>query len=830
MSELLQNYYEKAISRTKEKILEDIDRYLEEKDSMPSYEQYLRERVEYISQIWLNFWINITVSEASREEKKRYLHEKGFEVEGLNKKLMNQMFRNEIREVKIYPFENWLNKLFATSSSNWEHRYEEVRALYREKIAREKQREIFKKLHRKFEYYIEQVIGEYYEDLYLYVRYLIGSHLTIEIERNGVVIENPENLTLEEYLYNEMDHPYNQFYFVEDKVQVYEALIISYLEDFGPNWLKEKLPISLDEEYVAIFHEPLNNHFIKEISSELFVDVSKEIIEDLLHERLSDLMKLFSIPFDIDRHRKIYEEDIRYREQIEQAEREERKQRKEHEARMMEDIFGREYYPPSSRNIHYVLHVGETNTGKTYQAIERMKKAESGLYLAPLRLLALEIYEKLNEEKVPCSLITGEEEKLVNGAKHLSCTVEMFNEKNNHEVVVIDESQMIADKDRGFAWYKAITKANAKEVHIICSFHAKTMIQQLLEGAKVDVHEYERENPLQVETSLFRLNQTRKGDALVCFSRRGVLETAADLQKTGRKVSLIYGSMPPETRKKQMQLFLNGDTSVIVSTDAIGMGLNLPIRRIVFLENDKFDGTKRRLLTSQEVKQIAGRAGRKGLYDVGKVAFTHEPKKMKYLLEKKDEELTGFAIAPTSTVLERFQKYSNNLGLFFYLWDHFKSPEGTKKASLSEEKVLYEMIQDTEIEARLSIYDLFSFLRIPFATNEPVLREQWKRKLSSIVDNQELPDPIIKEGSLEEMELSYKSVGLHLLFLYKLGKRTEAYYWERIREEISDHIHENLKSGVKSRRKQCKSCGKELPNKFKYPICNECFYENRRGM
>lgn len=46
----------------------------------------------------------------------------------------------------------------------------------------------------------------------------------------------------------------------------------------------------------------------------------------------------------------------------------------------------------------------------------------------------------------------------------------------------------------------------------------------------------------------------------------------------------------------------------IVSTDAIGMGLNLPIRRIIFLETEKFDGVERRELTPAEIRQIAGRA------------------------------------------------------------------------------------------------------------------------------------------------------------------------------------------------------------------------------
>lgn len=58
---------------------------------------------------------------------------------------------------------------------------------------------------------------------------------------------------------------------------------------------------------------------------------------------------------------------------------------------------------------------------------------------------------------------------------------------------------------------------------------------------------------------------------------------------------------------------------MVVSTDAIGMGLNLPVRRIVFVHTEKFDGKHTRPLLTAEIQQIAGRAGRFGLYDTGYV-------------------------------------------------------------------------------------------------------------------------------------------------------------------------------------------------------------------
>ena len=57
----------------------------------------------------------------------------------------------------------------------------------------------------------------------------------------------------------------------------------------------------------------------------------------------------------------------------------------------------------------FVLHIGPTNSGKTYQSINALKEAKSGVYLGPLRLMALEVFDKLNAEGCPCMLLTGEE-------------------------------------------------------------------------------------------------------------------------------------------------------------------------------------------------------------------------------------------------------------------------------------------------------------------------------------------------------------------------------------------------------------------------------------
>lgn len=108
------------------------------------------------------------------------------------------------------------------------------------------------------------------------------------------------------------------------------------------------------------------------------------------------------------------------------------------------DALALEHFPATyalarslGRQIHFKI--GPTNSGKTYDALTALQQANSGVYLAPLRLLAMEIRDRLTEAGVPCNLVTGEERVMVAGARHSACTVEMMNPHQEVEVAVIDE-------------------------------------------------------------------------------------------------------------------------------------------------------------------------------------------------------------------------------------------------------------------------------------------------------------------------------------------------------------------------------------------------------
>ncbi|MEP6505438.1 MAG: helicase-related protein [Betaproteobacteria bacterium] len=265
------------------------------------------------------------------------------------------------------------------------------------------------------------------------------------------------------------------------------------------------------------------------------------------------------------------------------------------------------------------LYVGPPNSGKTYAAFERLAAAHDGCYLAPLRLLALEGRDRLVGRGVACSLLTGEENDPAPDARVVSSTIEMVNTSKPIDVAVIDEAQMIFDTSRGWAWTQAIVGVPANEVIIICSAYAAEAIENLLKlcGENCKVVTFERKQHVELMPGPVPISALKKGDAVVAFSRREVLMLRDQVAANGHPVSVIYGALPPEVRRREAERFAHGHAHILVATDAIGMGLNLPIRRVLFSTLKKFDGVGDRTLNESEVHQIAGRAGRYGMHEEG---------------------------------------------------------------------------------------------------------------------------------------------------------------------------------------------------------------------
>ncbi|KAI5310815.1 RNA helicase [Ascosphaera atra] len=269
------------------------------------------------------------------------------------------------------------------------------------------------------------------------------------------------------------------------------------------------------------------------------------------------------------------------------------------------------------REIH--LHVGPTNSGKTYHALKRLEEAKSGFYAGPLRLLAHEVYSRFNAKGIPCGLVTGDEVRYPTDCapRIFSNTVEMVPLGQEVDVGVIDEIQMIADDQRGWAWTRAVLGARAKELHLCGEERTVKLIEKLATttGDKVHVHRYKRLNELRVMKSSLKGNLSRleKGDCLVAFSRLHIHSLKEQIEKsTGRRCAIVYGSLPAEIRSQQADLFNDpeNDYDFLVASDAIGMGLNLSVKRIIFETVVKRLPQGYQRLAVPHIKQIAGRAGR----------------------------------------------------------------------------------------------------------------------------------------------------------------------------------------------------------------------------
>lgn len=481
---------------------------------------------------------------------------------------------------------------------------------------------------------------------------------------------------------------------------------------------------------------------------------------------------------------------------------------------------------------HFYIHEGGTNSGKTYFSIKRLMEVESGLYLAPLRLLALEIFDRLNSAGVLCSLRTGEEEIIVDFAQHTSSTVEKIDLTRNYDVAVIDEAQMLADIQRGAAWTRAILGVRAREVHICCALHATELVKTLITdcGDTYEVITHVRDTELITEDSEFRFpTSVKDGDALIVFSRKSVLTAAAALEEKNISCSLIYGSLPPETRRMQFEKFLNRENSVLVSTDAIGMGVNLPIKRVVFLEKSKFDGIKERNLYTSEIKQIAGRAGRKGIYDRGFVNTIYEDikKYIKNALTSYEEPIAKASLAPTEDIL----KVDGELETKLKVWASIDPTEDFyEKIDVDRLISLISIIKQMGLFKKLTQDDIFRCINIPFDEGEDAILYLWKDYVRLISgDKNILFKPAYPEEELLNLEIYYRKIDLYYSFSKTFNMEVDEIWVKEERSRIAKLIDKHLKERIRRYKKHCRACGAPLPWNFMFPICDRCHSLKLKG-
>ncbi|GGY57334.1 helicase-related protein [Pseudoduganella albidiflava] len=420
----------------------------------------------------------------------------------------------------------------------------------------------------------------------------------------------------------------------------------------------------------------------------------------------------------------------------------ERQREEQHAERTRQSINLAEY--PASFEVarrlprKFIALLGPTNSGKTHKAMEALAKAASGVYLAPLRLLALENYERLLEvtrhgKPLAVSLVTGEERRIAEDATHVASTVEMLDTRTPVDVAVIDEIQMLADRDRGAAWTAAVCGAPARTVYLVGAPEARRAVEALAERLEcpIEVHVMKRKGPLSMEPGPVRkVKNLRPGDALIAFSRRDVLMWRDMVAEMGHSVATVYGNLSPEVRRAQAQRFRDGEADIVVGTDAIAMGLNMPIQRIVMTSTVKFNGVEEEEIPAPLARQIAGRAGRYGIHEEGLVAGydpdSHEV--MRSLLKEKPVPLntSGFAVAPTLEHLHRIAAVTQETSLAKLLKRFIHNidvPDGFFYPRITEDQMERAQWLDT---LPLPVADKFALSLVPVSTKVLALQRAWE--------------------------------------------------------------------------------------------------------
>ncbi|KAI0199269.1 P-loop containing nucleoside triphosphate hydrolase protein [Astrocystis sublimbata] len=509
-----------------------------------------------------------------------------------------------------------------------------------------------------------------------------------------------------------------------------------------------------------------------------------------------------------------------------------------------------EWFPATralQRTVH--LHVGPTNSGKTYNALKALEKAKSGIYAGPLRLLAHEIYTRFTAKGIPCALVTGEEQRIPEGVETFfrSCTVEMTPLNHVVDVAVIDEIQMIGDTDRGGAWSQAFLGVQAKELHLCGEERTVELIESLcaMLGDKCVVTRYNRLNGLETMSKSLggNLANLKKGDAVVSFSRIGIHALKKQIEAaTDRRCAIIYGSLPPEIRAQQAAYFNDPDNDYdyLVASDAIGMGLNLEIRRVIFEATQKRDYKSFRRMSISEVKQIGGRAGRyRTANDAIKTAATApvdgidtpkpKPGNPGYVTALEDEDLKFLTkafraeapplrtagIQPPTSAIERLSTYfPPNTPLSFILVRLREIARLSSKfhlCSLQEMLSIADLIQPF----RMTIYDRCVFLNAPVALRDPggaQILQAFARCVStmeggSLVDMREIPLEVLESdaASLPSLEALHKSITLYLWLSYRFSgvftSQKLAFHVKEIVEKKIDYFLTSLNVSESARKK-----------------------------
>jgi hypothetical protein len=324
----------------------------------------------------------------------------------------------------------------------------------------------------------------------------------------------------------------------------------------------------------------------------------------------------------------------------------------------------------------HVILATPTGSGKSLVAtalvFRTLANGGRAFWALPIKALVNEKFLQLCDELGPdrVGMLTGDA-AINTEAPVVCCTQEIVASIALREgttgpidALVMDEFHFYADRDRGMAWHVPLLLLARTHMLLMSATigDARPFLERLETLTKREaalVESRDRPVPLEFTYGLEPLQETvkdlvAKGRApiyLVCFTQRACAEEAQNLMSEnvtskeekqaihaalegfrfdspyGKEIArfvrhgigLHHAGLLPKYRLQVEKLAQQGLLKVVCGTDTLGVGVNVPIRTVLFTKLCKFDGSKVSLLTVREFQQIAGRAGRKGFDDRGYV-------------------------------------------------------------------------------------------------------------------------------------------------------------------------------------------------------------------
>ena len=499
-----------------------------------------------------------------------------------------------------------------------------------------------------------------------------------------------------------------------------------------------------------------------------------------------------------------------------------------------------------SLNRKIILHTGPTNSGKTHAAMQALQSASTGIYAAPLRLLAWEQYDRMTKRGVKAELVTGQELLTSDDATHTSSTVEMVNVERVVDVAVIDEVQMIGNEERGGSWTRALLGVAARTVHVCGDVSVVELMEDLCSvmGEELQVVSYSRLTPLHVSTPLMSLSNLRRGDCIIAFARRELYTLKHQIETlTHLRCAIIYGSLPPTLRRQQAEQFNapDGPYDVLVATDAIGMGLNLSVGRIIFSSLVKFDGTQERQLSVRETLQIAGRAGRfAGAFDVGYVTtLTRDTYRELNRLMRSELEplrLAGLSVSLAQLEALAVHRPQEPLHALLRYMEQFAALDDLYfLADLSQWIAVAQLLRSFP---SLTLHERYIFCLSPISADKPQERatllsflHQYTSSMAAVptvswrplADWRRLPLLSSTARDLLQLEEAWKDLDVYIWLARRLGEDrfTEREEAEEMRERLSELIavalsamsESELRKRRTARKEECRLVSRERKQK-----------------